>query len=554
MDDKKNETSKNITKEEKGIVCNENNTNLEKNHSKKGRKIVFGVIILLLVCFLAIGGYFVYQFLNPTLHDVTVELGTDNVTLDQFLVAPINSDKVTLLTDFSTIDFSTVGTHEIELEYDGRKRKVNLSIIDTTAPQVEFQNISKYIDYKFNADDFIKNKSDLSEMTTSVINPPTIDKIGVYPVTVEVKDASGNVTSQICELNVSRVVKEYTLELGTKLKKENILLNKADKNAIKQSDIDNINKKGIGTYKLACEIDGDKETVTIHVKDTTSPKLKLKNVTIYDDETVSGKSAFIQSCSDASKVTTTLKSNINYSKIGTQDIVIEAVDAVGNKTEKTAKLTIRKDTVGPVFSGLKNISVRRGASVNFKKGVKAVDAKDGSVSFTVDTSKVNLKAAGTYFAKYTAKDKKGNTTTKSRRVTVNHNQEDTNNKFNSFYNNNLAGKSISGVVSTIRSKIKYNSNWGGDDPVWYGLTNNTGNCYVHAVLVQKALNKMGIKNQLIYTTDKTHYWNLVYSGGKWRHYDATPTKHIAGPATDKEKASSEAMRGRKWSSSFPKAE
>ena len=74
------------------------------------------------------------------------------------------------------------------------------------------------------------------------------------------------------------------------------------------------------------------------------------------------------------------------------------------------------------------------------------------------------------------------------------------------------------------------------------------------MLVQKALNKKGITNKLIYTTDRTHYWNLVYQNGKWRHYDATPGGHLLGPATDKEKAASSSMQGRKWSSSFPKAE
>ena len=177
-----------------------------------------------------------------------------------------------------------------------------------------------------------------------------------------------------------------------------------------------------------------------------------------------------------------------------------------------------------------------------------------ALQFLMNISYSLSASGGTYYAKYTAKDKKGNTTTKSRKITVEHNQEDTNNKFNSFYNKYLAGKSVSGIISEVRSRIKYNSSWGGDDPVWYGLTNYTGNCYVHAMIVKKALDKQGIKNQLIYVTDKSHYWNLVYQNGKWRHYDATPTDHIPGPATDKEKAASSAMRGRKWSSSFPKAE
>ena len=175
-------------------------------------------------------------------------------------------------------------------------------------------------------------------------------------------------------------------------------------------------------------------------------------------------------------------------------------------------------------------------------------------SFTVNSSKVNLSKAGTYYITYTTKDKKGNTSTASRQITVNHNQEDTNNKFNQFYNQYLAGQSVQGMVSTIRNRIGYNTSWGGSDPVWYGLTNYSGNCYVHAMLVQKALNKAGITNKLIYTTDRTHYWNLVYQNGKWAHYDATPGGHLLGPATDEAKLNSSSMQGRKWSSSFPKAD
>ena len=101
---------------------------------------------------------------------------------------------------------------------------------------------------------------------------------------------------------------------------------------------------------------------------------------------------------------------------------------------------------------------------------------------------------------------------------------------------------------------------------WNGIANYIGESYPAAkailtnskvqVLENKlelTLNKAGIRNQLIYTTDRTHYWNLVYQNGSWRHYDATPGGHLLGPATDEEKLNSSSMQGRKWSSSFPKA-
>ena len=528
----------------------------KKRKSKMLKIIVIALIIIIVLAGGSVFGYFAYQKYSKKFKDVSIELGTETVELKEFVVDEKYLENAKFITDMSTIDFSKTGSYEVELCYDEVNQKVILNIVDTTAPVVEFKNIDKYVDYELNADDFIKSKTDLSEMTASIINPPEITGIGTYEINIEVKDSSNNVTSNICALNVSRVVKEFNLELGEELEKKDILLNyDEDKDAIKQSQIDEINEKGVGEYELTLKIDGEEEIVKIIIEDTKAPSLELKNVTIYDDEKVSGKNAFIKSAKDASgKVTTTLKTEIDYSKLGKQEIKIEAEDKYGNKVEKTATLTIKKDTDGPVFSGLSSMSVAKNSSVNYKKGVKAVDKKDGSCDFTVDSSKVNLSKAGTYYATYTAKDKKGNTTTKRRKITVNHNQEDTNNKFNEFYKNYLSGKSVQSMVSTIRSKIKYNSSWGGSDPVWYGLTNYTGNCYVHALLVQKALNKAGITNKLIYTTDKSHYWNLVYQNGVWRHYDATPGNHLLGPATDEEKASSSSMKGREWADSFPKAE
>lgn len=547
--------------EEKEAKTDQENLKKKENKAKKEKngkaKIIIKVlIVLVIIAALSIGAYFAYLKFGKKFKDVNIELGTETVELSQFVLDEKYLDGAKFITDMSTIDLTKVGSYEIELSYDNVTQKVMLNIVDTVAPEVEFQDLDKYLDYELVADDFIKSKKDLSEMTTSIIDPPEITGIGIYEINVEVKDSSGNTTTKICNLNVSRVVKKYTLELGDKLEKKDILLNyDEDKDAIDQKDIDKINEEGVGEYTITTTIDGEKETVTIVIEDTKAPTLKLRNVTIYDDEKINGKNDFIASVEDASKeIKTTLKTEIDYTKIGEQKVIIEAEDKYGNKVEKEATLTIKKDTEGPVFYGLSSMSVEKKSSPNFKSGVSARDARDGSCSFSVDSSKVNLSKAGTYYVTYTAKDTKGNTTTARRKVTVNHNQEDTNNKFNEFYNQYLAGKSVQSMVSTIRNKIGYNTSWGGSDPVWYGLTNYTGNCYVHALLIQKALNKAGITNQLIYTTDRTHYWNLVYQNGTWRHYDATPGGHLLGPATDEEKLNSSSMKGRTWASSFPKAE
>ena len=112
------------------------------------------------------------------------------------------------------------------------------------------------------------------------------------------------------------------------------------------------------------------------------------------------------------------------------------------------------------------------------------------------------------------------------------------------------------MAKAIRDNIKYKTNWGGDDPVWYGLTEGNGNCYVHAVIMQKALTKAGYSSELIYLTDRSHYWNLVNVGGSWRHIDATPSpNHTLGLLTDAQKLADAGLYGKTWDvNSWPKAE
>lgn len=439
--------------------------------------------------------------------------------------------------------------------YKQKPITVKLYLVDTTAPQVKFKDITRYIGYEIQAEDFIIEKSDLSPMHTEVVNTPQITDFGNYPVTIVVKDEYGNETKKECILTIDWLNYNVNLELGETLTKEHILMcPEQDAKLISKTELERINKSPMGEYTINLTNNGKEYVINIKVQDTTPPELELKDVTIYDDEKVE-KSKFIVSAKDASgKVETTILTQIDYKKIGNQVITIQAKDESGNTIEKQANLTIKKDTEGPVFSGLKEMTVAKNSNINYKNGVKAVDKKEGNCEFTVDSSKVNVKVAGTYYATYTSKDSKGNTTTAKRKILVKHNQEDTNNKFNEFYNKYLAGKDAYGIVYTIRNEISYNSSWGDDDPVWYGLTNKKGNCYVHVLLVQKALNKAGIKNQVVKTIDGTHYWNLINIGGVWRHYDSTPGNHLIGPATDDEKFASSSMKGRDWNrNSYPVA-
>ena len=76
---------------------------IKKKNSKK--KAICVVIIILLIGIIAVASYFAYLRFSPKFQDVNIELGTESVTLDQFLKDSQYQEKASFVTDISTIDF-----------------------------------------------------------------------------------------------------------------------------------------------------------------------------------------------------------------------------------------------------------------------------------------------------------------------------------------------------------------------------------------------------------------------------------------------------------------
>lgn len=488
-----------------------------KRIDKKIFKLCIGMLVISVIFILFI---FVAIFCWRSKKDVYIELGTEEILLSDFFYNGRTNSFDGFVTDITTIDLSKVGDYVVLIKDLGITKRVNVHVVDTTAPEVVFKDVYAYTNYVFAVDDFIESKSDISQLTVKALSVPEITGFGDYPVQIEVKDAYENVTIGEVFLHIGVIKTSFTLELGNKLSKEDLVYDKKDISSIKDEDIAKINASGIGEYEICAVVNGQSFISKIIIQDSLPPNLTLKEVTIFDDVESISKEDFIASVSDASSFTTNLKTEITYKTVGEQEIVIEASDAHGNKIEQKTKLHIIHDTEPPVFYGLSDVSVRKNSTFDFNLGVTAKDNKDGVVSFTVDTSRVSLKEAGTYYATYTAIDKAGNEKKVTRKITVNHDLFDTQKKVQSFASK--AGNTVPEINSYIKSNIHYSDSWGGDDPVWYGLTNYRGNCYVHAKIMEAVLKEKGYETLLIWTTDKTHYWNMVKVNGKWYHTDSTP--------------------------------
>ena len=508
-------------------------------------------------CAIAAGviGCAAYWFCSqPRFHDLTVELGTETISVEAFMTEFADVQNAGIVTDISTIDISGAGSIPLTLRSGGKDETVTLTVEDTIPPEAEFiSRLQKMPDYTPDPYDFVASCYDLSDVTVYFVGNVVIPlNYEDQSVTVVVEDTYGNSVSQVCTLAIVWMKSEYTLELGEVLSKEDLLFNpERDCYRIEQRDIDVINESGVGEYTVNSLV--DESVCRVHVVDTVPPELVLTDVPVFQGEEVTVDS-FVVSCFDFSEdVAVRLVTEPDVNTPGRQTVAIEATDINGNTTTGTAVLAVVQDKTPPVINGLTTLKVEKRSNPDYLSGVSAVDEVDGDCEVTYDAGGVNLTVAGTYYVTYMSKDKDGNVARVKRTVEVEHDQEDTDALADSI----AAGLSSDpeAIRDYVRDTIKYSHNSGGKDPTWYGFTNKSGDCLVHACCLQSLLTRKGYETQLIWVTDRSHYWLIINLDGVWRHIDATPgnrhTKYSL--MTDEQRYA--ILQGRDWDrSAWPACE
>lgn len=522
---------------------------------RKSRRWVWYCAIAAVSLLIGCAGYAAHWYdSKPRFHDLTVELGTESISVEAFMTEFADAKNIGIVTDLSMVDISVVGSIPLTLRSGRKDETVTLTIEDTTPPKAEFiPCLQKTPDYTPDPYDFVASYSDLSDVTVYFAEDVEITQDYTdQNFTVIVEDACGNAVSGSCTLSIIWLKSEYTLELGTSLQKEDILYcADLDGNRIRQYDIDVINQSGVGDYTVTSLMKED--SCQVHIVDTIPPELSVTDISIYKGEKVTVDD-FVASCSDISgEVEVQMVTEPDVNTLGKQSITIEAKDGNGNTTTATATLAVVRDKKPPVIKGLTTLSTAKNAIPDYLAGVRAIDRADGACEVTYDASGVDLTTAGTYYVTYTSKDKDGNVATSRRTVVVGHDQADTDALVDSIAAG--LGNDPEAIRDYVRNTIKYSHNDGGSDPVWYGFTNKSGNCLVHALCLQSLLTKKGYETQLIWVTNRSHYWLIIHLNGVWRHIDATPgnwhTKYSL--MTDEQRYS--ILQGRNWDrSAWPACE
>jgi len=487
--------------------------------------------------------------------DATHELGTGGLTVEVFLKDGIKPGKAFFVTDMKRLDLTVPGTHKVTLRYGSEEETVNLTIQDTIAPQVTF--VSERIlrsGEELRPEDFVEVAPGREEMTISFVQEPTIPE-DYSDITVEVMvcDANGNEVRGSSKVSFQWMHHELIWEYGPEITKGDILVNvKVDGDKLDQADLDRINESGVGSYTL--DIQG--ETCAITVQDTKGPELDVQLVHVWPSEYVD-INRFVLGAEDPSGVAEVkLLTEVNTGTKGEYPVQIRAVDTLGNETIAETVLKVNSDHRPPVIAGMEDLVAKKNEKPDYETGVSAMDMEDGTLDFVYDDSEVDLTTAGTYFATYTAQDSSGNEITVRRKILVPPDEGDVQALVEEIAAQ--IGDDPKEIRNFAWQKIRYSASWGEPDPTWHGFTNWSGNCYVHAFCLKALLDAKGYETQLIWTTDKSHYWvlvNLEEMGMGWRHMDATPSEQHVRILymTDWDRYAN--LDGRNWDrEAWPKAE
>lgn len=525
-----------------------------KKKKKSGSLLVTILVIVLVLSILvmaALGGLWWYQ--QPKFHDLTIELGEDAVGISDFTTQYAWGRMTAFVTDPGQVDLNQVGTTPITFRHGQKEETVSLTIQDTTAPTA---NIPAEQSVPVNVPlDAAKLVSDVKDMSATKVYFPFAPQLtpgyGDQMVTIVVEDACGNKLSSTCLLSFRWMKESHTLELGETLSKQALLLDpETDGELLDQEALDAVNASPVGEYRVFSTTGMQDNICTVTVQDTRGPELVLKKA--YRREGQDGLEAedFVESCEDLSGVAEIrMSGEYDVNTLGAYPMRLEAEDIYGNITTGEIELVVSNDWDPPEISGdLDAMTVPRDSEPDFLEGFTAEDEISGPCEVICNTDKLNISKPGTYYITYTAVDEVGNETSVKRKVLVEHNQEDTDALVKTWADK--LSDNPEKIRDYIRYNVGYNSNWGGNDPVWYGFKNKTGNCYVHALCLKAIYDYKGIENQLIWCTDKSHYWLLVKFDNGWKHMDATPGLLHSRYSKMSDKQRLATLSGRKWDTSL----
>ena len=206
------------------------------------------------------------------------------------------------------------------------------------------------------------------------------------------------------------------------------------------------------------------------------------------------------------------------------------------------------DKVAPQILGVNKISVFLGSAVAYRSGILVTDDTDPAPKLTVDSSQVNLAAAGTYPVYYNATDSAGNTTSVQTTITVVEApsgyveeaviKEKADELLSKILTDGMTPEQqVNAIYDWIEGHCYYIAEFDKSDymqAAYLMLTNNRGDCYGFYAVARLLFERLGLPNLTVTRLPNevrttNHWWNMVSldNGESWYHFDSTP--HLTYP-------------------------
>lgn len=504
-----------------------------RRRSRKGRMV--GSLLLLLVI---VWGIFLYGRVTKT---YVLEAG-ESIKAEDLLVKGQKNPKI--IRDLTQEQIHTPGEYEIKVKLFPFSYTVAVTVQDTIAPKAEGVNVFCKYGSRLTLDDFVGTVTDETKVTYAFEKEPDYEKAGEQEVVLVYTDEGGNRTKVSSTLYISNLVSELVIEAGSVVPEPGDFLE--DIAGFENTEIYYVTNVGdldtcaLGSTTIRVLVDGREADVTLTVQDTIAPAFTVKHVEGWTKKALQPE-AFVQNCTDETKVTFAFGTEPDWTKKGSGSVEIIATDEAGNTSSQIASYKLQEDTVAPEVS-LSTIDIIIGETVSYKKAVGYSDNADSKdeLKLEIDNSKVDPNTVGTYPVTYTVTDTAGNSTTKTGQVNVlaekpvYYDEDVVNAKADEVLaeiitENMTPLEKTRAIYNWVHGKIGYISHSEKGDWVrgaYEGLVKRQGDCFVYASTAKVLLTRAGIENMDIVKSqvNPSHYWNLVNLGDGWYHFDATPRK------------------------------
>lgn len=463
---------------------------------------------------------------------VQVEAGINSVDVSLFLID--QEEKGYFVGDLSAINLRKPGEYSVSVQAGPRVYESKLVVVDTIPPKLMCKDLILPYTNKLKPEVFVESIDDATEVTLSFLEKPQMDELGVQRVTIIATDLGGNTTLAECQVTFIWIKDELTIEAGRKdplTVDEFMLGDQMAEGMTLVSDLKKVTFDHVRRQAVEFDWKGKELLSYVNVVDTVMPKATAVNQTTFSGVSLKA-SQFVKDVNDATKVNIHFVKQPDFKRVGKTTVEIDVIDEGENRLRLSAQLTVISDTTPPVLYGVKDWTYYQGDRPTFLTGVYAKDDYDPKPTVKVDYSSIDEKIPGTYTIVYTARDASGNTASQTAQATVKHRppykpKRSTGNAQLDQLCDSVLSQIVHGDMSQyeqgrqamlwIGRTFRYRKQTNRTD--WIagairGLTQRTGDCFIHQFTNRALLTRLGIPNYSMKNDGETHSWVMVTLGGR----------------------------------------